>query len=210
LKDNPNRQRFDRNSQFLVLATASEMRLCPGLLCFSICTPVSIALISPTACAQSKSQTESMSKQPAENEPAVNQRVTKLFAQMREGTYRDVNFPELTWQDVPSLMKLAESDRILSNVPTNLLSSQSPLPTQEGVVAMWLIEGIRKGGKHPSLNCMLLDRKPGQSQLPHNHESLHLIALRYYQKWWSQIDPKPVEENAELQPLPADCEIGWY
>ncbi len=77
-------------------------------------------------------------------------------------------------------MHIAESATILHCVPSNPISSQSPKPTQEGVVALWFVEGIRKGGKFPSLNCFLTDH---ESELDPNHISFHSHALKHYRDW---------------------------
>ena len=141
-----------------------------------------------------------------EDEIVINEKVSELLQQMRDGNYRHNLFPELTWDDVPSLMQIAESELVIANTPTNPLSSFRQTDAREGVIALWLVEGIRQGSKFPSLNCMLVD---GESNLPHNHPSLHSIALDHYQKWWKQVEPKPVEEDTDLAPM-TDSKLRWY
>ena len=60
------------------------------------------------SCAQTHSanQEDQAARQP-------NSRVEALFQSMREGNYHAVDFPELTWNDIPCLLSLAENKRSL-------------------------------------------------------------------------------------------------
>lgn len=160
-----------------------------NLFMFSLCSPTILF-------AQSEQTTEKVE---------VNEKVSKLFQQMRENDFDEKSFPKLNWDDVPSLMELADSERVLHGVPGNPLSLQKLSGIPEGIVALWLVEGIRIEKQFPTQNCSIVDR---ESSLPTNHPSLHAIALRHYRNWWKEIDPEPVEENAELVPL-AESSVKW-
>src|SRR5688500_5897495 len=84
-------------------------------------------------------------------------RVKALFDQMRDGKYQreGFDFPKLEWADIPELLAKADSTRLLEAFPRNPISSQYERACPEGVVALWLVEGLRKGGKYPSLNARL-------------------------------------------------------
>src|SRR6476661_7098397 len=82
---------------------------------------------------------------PKVDPPPSNGKV--LLDQMRAGTYRQGTdwFPRLEWTDIPDLLDRAGSTEELKTYPTNPISSLSVPSHPEGVVAMWLAEGVRKG-----------------------------------------------------------------
>ena len=96
---------------------------------------------------------------PTEAAPAVkpkgpsSEKVDKMFAAMRDGTYWSLGpgfgFPDVGWEDVPALLARAEEERPLATFPTNPLSSFARPSCREGLVALWLVEGVRKGGVRP-------------------------------------------------------------
>lgn len=139
---------------------------------------------------------------PADQEPeqVVNAKVGKLFQQMRENKYQRNLFPELTWEDVPSLLKIAESNTTLKSFPTNPFSSQMYEDCLEGEVALWLIEGIRKGGKFPSLNCRLGQNNNTDVEQLDEYELLE-TAREQYIRWWQEVGPQPTEESKEIEPF---------
>ncbi|MDW3209975.1 MAG: carboxypeptidase-like regulatory domain-containing protein [Reichenbachiella sp.] len=58
--------------------------------------------------------------------------------------------PDLGWEDIPALMEIANSKEILTNFPRNILGRYYVDQCQAGIVAMWLIDSIRKNeGKKP-------------------------------------------------------------
>lgn len=58
--------------------------------------------------------------------------------------------PDLSWEDIPALMKIADSDEVLTNFPRNILGRYYVGQCPAGIVAMWLIDSIRKNeGKKP-------------------------------------------------------------
>jgi hypothetical protein len=83
----------------------------------------------------------------------VSEKVDKLFAGMRDGTFRGsgtrgFGFPDVGWEDVPALLARADEEEPLKTFPTNPLSSVARKSCREGVLALWLVEGIRKGGRN--------------------------------------------------------------
>ena len=94
--------------------------------------------------------------------PAVSQ-VDQLFARMEAGQYsEEIRFPNLTWADIPALLQRTNSTRMLTTFPTNPLSSERQAQCSEGMVALWLVEGIRKTPKpeFASLNPLVLPPGP--------------------------------------------------
>src|SRR3954447_12052142 len=78
--------------------------------------------------------------------------VDKLFEALRDGKGNGLGFPALGMADVPALLARADSETPLPAVPTNPVSSYAQRSCSEGMLALWLVEGVRKGGKYPSLN----------------------------------------------------------
>ncbi len=117
-----------------------------------------------------------------------NPRVTALFEEMRKGTYAQRWFPQLRWSDIPALLEMANSKRVLKSFPSNPLSSQSMDECLEGVVALWLIEGLQEGGNLPSLNPILIDKEanlpPADVLSREQQGSLLGRARRAYKQWW--------------------------
>lgn len=120
----------------------------------------------------------------------VNPKVRALFDSMRAGTYDHKWFPGLQWDDIPALLEMAQSTRELTDFPNNPFSSQAQAVCLEGMVALWLIEGLQEEGNLPSLNPILLDREADthlskgiklerqKSRLPR--------ARRAYEAWWKK------------------------
>jgi hypothetical protein len=140
---------------------------------------------------------------------AANDRVEKLFRSMRDGSYRqdqaDWQFPVLRWEDIPALLKLGGSKEKLKRFPINPLSSQAEqVAPREGVVALWCIDGIRKGGKFPSLNALL--EKEGKID---RSEDAQMRAYEAYQRWWKKVEKMPVEDARKVEPL-VGTGLHWY
>jgi hypothetical protein len=128
-------------------------------------------------------------KQPDKDDITVsNQRVQKLFDAMREGKYNNTTFPDLKWEDIPALLEMSAGKRVLKNFPVNPLSSILVKECPEGMVALSLVEGVRKGGKQfPSLTpfCRREGDKAenGTEALAKNQD----LVLKAYKEWWKQV-----------------------
>ncbi len=133
------------------------------------------------------------------------ERVDKLFAAMRDGTYRHIGigFPSLGWEDVPALLARADEEGALAAYPSNPISSFAQLSCREGVIALWLIEGIRKGGRFASLNPSFALSRDRAGATPEELKA----AARAYRDWWETAKGKP-ERAREIDPL-ADVGMTW-
>jgi hypothetical protein len=136
--------------------------------------------------------------------------VKKLFLSFRNGTYRRNDFPNLRWADVPDLIRVGQSERILSDFPRNPFSSQYTPETREGVVALWLVEGIRRGGKFPSLNALCFSKNDDpNASFEARSAANHCALLKRYRDWWIDVRDRPFSEGTSSEPL-ADSELNWY
>ena len=77
------------------------------------------------------------------------------------------------------------------------------------MVALWLVEGVRKGGKdYPSLNpflCSETNPEKNLEWLAKNQEA----ALKAYQEWWKKAQSLPTEKAAAIDPLKG-TNLRWY
>lgn len=142
-----------------------------------------------------------------ENEP-----VEELFKALRDVQDRPpqlgVEFPELTWDDIPALLKLSESRRFLSHYISNPISSRHEPKVREGLYALWLIEGIRKGGDFPSQNpiCITEGHKLEVEFDITDQAQKELSSA--YKSWWRNHDTLSQKELAKQNPL-KDTKYSW-
>jgi hypothetical protein len=146
---------------------------------------------------------------PPSPEKASRERVNRLLTSMRDGTYRPGDFPALSWEDVPALLERASREDLLRSFPSNPLSSYAPTSCREGVLALWLIEGVRRGGEWPSLTPLLRGRV-GMVLTPEAEtEVLHRLAFHAYRAWWDRVKGLPPARAAAVAPL-AGTDLSWY
>jgi len=143
---------------------------------------------------------------------AKGDRVAEMFDSMRAGKLAEIGMPELKWEDIPTLLKLGQSNRMLKTFPRNSLSSFAQFECSEGIIALWFIEGIRIGAKHfmryPSLNPMIGPFKSGVNY-EETSESHRAQALAAYERWWGRVKAMPPKQAAKIDPL-AKSGVDWY
>jgi hypothetical protein len=132
-----------------------------------------------------------------------------LFAPFREGRCAPVGFPALTWKDVPALLEVAGSTDPLRAAPANPRSSRAPTACSEGVLALWLIEGVRRGGKWPSLNPILRGGGAAGEAPQRRAQRVHRVALQAYRAWWKKVSALPPAKAAAVVPL-RGTGLSWY
>lgn len=138
-----------------------------------------------------------------------NQRVKKLFDAMRNGKNPEVEFPRLDLTDVPALLELADSTKMLKSFPRNPLSSQFERQCSEGMVALWLIEGVRKGSKYPSLNALCFKDGVQVNDWTAESEANHKEVAKAYRAWWKKARTLTPEKANEINPL-TGTSLHWY
>ena len=142
---------------------------------------------------------------PRDRDPVVEE----LFDSMLLGTYAHRWFPPLEWSAVPALVERAESSRSLHRFPSNPFSSQSQAEATEGLVALWLIEGLCEEGRFGSLNPLLVQKgRPLDASLAEQRR-LQVIAAAAYRRWWGQARNLERAAAARLDPL-AGTGLSWY
>ncbi|MDB4778081.1 DUF4943 domain-containing protein [bacterium] len=144
---------------------------------------------------------------PVEN--TSNEKVEALFDSFRDKTYHRSGFPDLSFEDIPALLDLGESEQILKSFPRSPISSQFEATCSEGMIALWLVEGIRSGKKFPSLNALCFKKGQTGNDWTSNSESNHELVLDAYQQWWNESKDLPVEEAKLADPL-LGMELHWH
>jgi hypothetical protein len=139
----------------------------------------------------------------------VNERVRNFFAAMRDGTFREANMPKLGWEDVPSLLEMGGSATKLQRYPTNPISSLAIPEVPEGMMALWLVEGIRIGKRFPSLNPLVLPTGALQGARDKTSAENQARALKAYKDWWDKAAALTREKAAAIDPLKA-ISLKWY
>lgn len=127
-------------------------------------------------------------------------RVARLFDAMANHEYRSTTPPALGWNDVPSLLDLGASVRTLTDFPRNPLSSHYEESCSEGMIALWLIEGVRRGGGFASLNALCLSPGTGPPWGTASGAN-HSRVLAAYRQWWAKARLLPDDRARWGDPL---------
>ena len=137
--------------------------------------------------------------------------VRTLFESYSRGE-RDLNtYPELGWEHVEALLAMSNDDRIVGSPPANPLSSQRQERCSAGMLALWFVEGIRKGEPigYPSLNPMCLSHDVPKGDWERDSEANRAEVAAIYQAWWDSVRSEAPEERRLADPL-AGSSFRWY
>jgi hypothetical protein len=74
---------------------------------------------------------------------------------------------------------------------------------------MWLIEGIRLRGKHPSNNPMVMPEGPVKGNYEKISQGCHADAVKAYRAWWEKAAQLPREKAVQLEPFKG-AKLRWY
>jgi hypothetical protein len=148
----------------------------------------------------------------SERDPEARAEVDALLASMRDGSWEGSSLPELDWRHVDTLLDRAESDAPLLRFPTHVFSSQYQTRCSEGIMALWVVEAIRRQAPNgfPSLNPLCLRAGDG-TDIPWEEASDRNrgSAARAYRQWWKSVKSEDVEERRERNPL-AGTGLSWF
>lgn len=118
-------------------------------------------------------------------------------------------FPkDLGWDDIPALLRHADSTQSLTRILVNPLSSQMQRQCWEGTMALWLIEGIRKGGRFASNNPLCVPDHSRNINWGVPTESTHKLAVTAYKDWWKRVRTLQESEAKQVNPL-TGVELHW-
>jgi hypothetical protein len=141
-------------------------------------------------------------------------KVDHLFKLMEQSKFVTISEPasplRLNSSDIPYLLERANSKKMLETFPRNSISSYLQTRCSEGMVALWLVEGIRIGSYFPSLNpmCMNADLGFKSRDFEKESESLHPRVAAAYLKWWKRWHGNTVA-GFQVNPLKGTG-LAWH
>ncbi|HEX3998470.1 MAG TPA: DUF4943 family protein [Pirellulales bacterium] len=141
--------------------------------------------------------------------PKENRRVKELFASMRSEKYSGIEFPKLDWSDITALLDHADETNQLRSFPRDAASSQYEPHCSEGMVALWLIEGIRRGDRYPSGNALCFNAAKAGNDWGKASEANHKQVAKAYRAWWEKARSLPSKEAKKLDPLQG-ADLAWH
>jgi len=138
-------------------------------------------------------------------------------------------FPRFTWEDIPVLLELAESDKLMEGMPKLNASSYIGRYCREGMVALWFIEGLRKKQTalvrqtqtgdtphgtyyHLPLNPICIkEPQDDYANLQACEKSPQVLqeTLEAYRQWWRMVGSLPPAEAAVFYPLDL-TDLQWF
>ena len=102
-----------------------------------------------------------------------------------------------------------DSTKTLKTFPRNPLSSHVEPECSEGMVALWMIEGVRQGGKFPSLNALCLRPAVERMNRMKESEENHKEAAQAYRAWWDKAKTLTLEQAMKINPLQG-TNLAWH
>ncbi len=137
--------------------------------------------------------------------------IDSLFTVYRINESERLTFPKLQWEHVDALLAMADSDEDLESYPVNPFSSQSQTRCSQGILALWFVEGVRKGSSigYPSLNPLCLSQNMDDQDWLQNSEANRAEAAALYRTWWESVRMKPSDTRKKLDPL-ANSGLYWH
>lgn len=123
-------------------------------------------------------------------------RVEEVLADVAAGVYRGSHEDPhpLRWEDIPTLLALSDrTDRIARPVCSDslILLTRAEARLEVGTIALYLVEGIRRGEKFPTLT--ILRGKARDDDLPRRAAA--------YWGWWDAVSKLPRSEARKVDPL---------
>ena len=73
------------------------------------------------------------------------------------------------------------------------------------MVALWLVEGLRKGSGFPSHNALCLPEDALAGNWAEISEKNHQKVQKAYQGWWKRVQALTAEEAKKIEPLAGSC-----
>ena len=131
---------------------------------------------------------------------------------------------KIYWSDIPTLLQLAESNKVLKDMPMSGISSYIQFEGgRQGMVALWLIDALCKKqiaamvelqGANGRLTNHGLGLNPIciKGNMPRkeceNSLEIHQEVLELYRRWWRAVGTKTPAEAAIFDPLELS-DIKW-
>lgn len=130
-------------------------------------------------------------------------------------TRRIPTVPKFDWADIPILLELAQSEKDAKTIPHSLESSYHQQRCREGMIALWLIQGLRR-----KQVALVRQSQTGDENRPDDHYHLTLNPICWkgqrntdrsgqlqrellgaFREWWRRFGVLPAEQAALFDPL---------
>ncbi len=158
----------------------------------------------------------SFTKSDQKKQTKVND-VEVFIEQLVSNNYEADYPPELKWEDIPKLLAIANSNTVIDRFPRNILSRLYLQDCQVGIVAMWLIDSIRKNhGKRArkawyiSPMALLQDQEDrdrsknrggGNEYIPVNSDTKLETAYQAFNSWWENAQDISPSKSKRVNPM---------
>ncbi len=144
----------------------------------------------------------------------------EMLVKLKANQWNYAILPQLGWADVPALIAAAGDTTIITKYPKNPTSTYKPKNARVGLVALWLVEAIRKmemtGATEDLQNLIPPSRAPilGTRQgnpSGHNTADQILRAQAAYQAWYEAVEAAPRSRRInEMRNIPLRNEgMSW-
>ena len=141
--------------------------------------------------------------------------VDTLVAQLKNDRFSPSTMfylPDLKWEEIPKLLKIAKDTSKITRFTENPYSSIKLEKCYLGVFAMWLIESIRiSEGKSypepvkrfPSLNPVIIEKSRGESVFSSFFINYEMIEIAYeaYANWYESYKNTDPVKACQINPL---------
>ncbi|TAE52542.1 MAG: DUF4943 domain-containing protein [Bacteroidetes bacterium] len=140
--------------------------------------------------------------------------VGDVVAAIPSNGWRWTLLPSLTWEDIPALLAIGGDTTQIEKYPHNSGSSLHPAKVRAGLVALWLVEAIRRqeagtamGTLTPPSKMPVLGTKKGAPRI--NSPAQVAQAHAAYRLWWESASVNTDRKAAAKSSPLKDSGLGW-
>lgn len=143
--------------------------------------------------------------------------VNEVIAAIRDTNWQWAFLPHLEWEDIPALLEVAGDTTIIEKYPKHPLSSYRPKSTRVGLVALWLVEAIRRveakdrelaGNLMPPSRTPILGTRRGNPS-GYNSPAQVETAHQAYLKWWEKAQTNENRQKASRENPLTGKGLSW-
>ncbi|MFA5848948.1 MAG: DUF4943 family protein [Bacteroidales bacterium] len=143
--------------------------------------------------------------------------VERFIGLLKSNSFDSLYLPSFSVNDIPALLEYRNETQVISDFPTNFISSFYLNECALGVYVLWTIESVRAkaiDSKYlfagfPSQNPILSVRNALDLRVGYDRSNGHEVAARAYYDWWQNNRSKGVRRMMEIDPL-ANTSYQWH
>lgn len=135
--------------------------------------------------------------------------VSQVIAAITADEWEWAFLPKMGWEDIPALIQMAGDTNHIINYPRHPMSRYRPDSVRAGLVALWLVEAIRKqairntearGNLMPPSRAPVLGTRRGN---PKGYNSIRQMesAKAGYEAWWEEAQQPEQTKAIRKNPL---------